>query len=114
MRVRIDAEDAAELQGSAVPAPVQIEAPRVGIDLDGDAVRRAGDEHLFHIHLIAFAVAKKPPGHVPEDGGEWIGSRAYEALRLRLLVHPKLPMDAGDDKVEAAEHFVRVVQRAVR
>src|SRR5689334_4035418 len=44
VRVRVDAKHAAEFKPALVPAPVEIEPPRVRIDLDGNAVPRAGRE----------------------------------------------------------------------
>src|SRR6185369_12197461 len=41
MGIRIDAEQTAELEGAPVPAPVQLQAVRVVVDLHGDAVLRA-------------------------------------------------------------------------
>ncbi len=38
MGVGIDAEQTPQLQPAFAPAPVQIEPPRVGVDLDGDAM----------------------------------------------------------------------------
>ena len=37
MGIGIDAHHAAEFERPAVPAPIEVEPPRVGIDLDGDA-----------------------------------------------------------------------------
>ena len=41
VRVRIDAEHAAERKGCLVPAPIQVKAPRVGIYFHRDAVSGA-------------------------------------------------------------------------
>src|SRR4051795_7568737 len=39
--LRIDAQHAAELQRRSMPAPIQVEAPWMGVDLDDDVVPRA-------------------------------------------------------------------------
>jgi hypothetical protein len=44
--IRVDAHGAAELECPAMPTPVEIEAPWVGVDLDGDGVPRTGGKHL--------------------------------------------------------------------
>jgi hypothetical protein len=42
MRVGIDTEDATIIQSLLMPAPVKIEPPRIGVDLEGDSVLGAG------------------------------------------------------------------------
>ncbi len=37
-----------------MPAPIQVEAPRVGIDLDHDVVLGAGVQHLLDIDFVAW------------------------------------------------------------
>jgi hypothetical protein len=53
MSIGIDAEHAAQVQTALVPSPVEIEPPRVGVDLNGDAVIRARLENFLDIDLIA-------------------------------------------------------------
>src|SRR4051812_39903239 len=43
MRVGIDAHETSERERALVPAPVQIEPPRICIDLDSHAMRGAGE-----------------------------------------------------------------------
>jgi hypothetical protein len=40
--IRIDTHHAAKIKGGPLPAPIQVEPPGMGIDLDGDAVLGAG------------------------------------------------------------------------
>jgi hypothetical protein len=47
-------------------------------------------------------------------GDEWVGSCAHEAFGLSLPVEAELPVDAADYEIEAAQHVVRIVERAVR
>ena len=42
MRIRIDAHGTAQSQGTAMPAPIKIEPPRIGIDFNRDAMLGAG------------------------------------------------------------------------
>src|SRR5438105_1242961 len=113
MRIRIDAHHAAEIEGAAVPAPVQIEPPRVGVDLHGNPVLRTGGEDRLDIHFITGAAQKLPPGHVAEDGGERILDRTDYALRLRLAVELETAVHACDHKIKAGQNVVRVVEGAV-
>ena len=54
MGIGIDADDTAVIEGSLVPAPIEIiKPPRMSIDLDGDAVFRAGFEDLLDVDLVS-------------------------------------------------------------
>ncbi len=53
MRVRVDAHHAAKIERALMPAPVQIEPPRIGIDLDGDAMSGARGKDFLDIDLVA-------------------------------------------------------------
>jgi hypothetical protein len=114
MGVGVDAHEAAELEGRFMPAPVKIEPPRIGIDLDRDPVLGACRKHLFDVNVVAGAAQQLPPSHMPEDGGIRIGYCADDALGLRCAVHLETAVHARDDKVERLQDLVRVVESAVR
>ncbi|HKU52387.1 MAG TPA: hypothetical protein VJQ25_07970, partial [Nitrospira sp.] len=61
MGVGIDAEQTPQVKTAFAPAPVQIEPPRDGIELDGDAVLGAGCKDLLHVHFVAGASQQLPP-----------------------------------------------------
>src|SRR3954469_19787471 len=68
VRVRIDAEHAAELKGGLVPAPIQIEPPWMSVDLDNDVVFGAGTQHFLDIDFVAWPSLELAAGHVSDDG----------------------------------------------
>ena len=104
VRIRIDAEDAAIFERFLMPSPVKVEPPRMRVDLDGDAVLRAGLEYLVDLDLIAGAPLQLASGHMPDDCRMRILDRSQDALGLFLF-----------RQLEAAmEDVVRIVQRAVR
>ena len=74
----------------------------------------AGGQHALDVQVIARAAQQLPAGHVTNHGDEWVGGCAHEAFGLRLPVEAELPVDAADDEIEAAQHVVRIVERAVR
>ena len=82
VRVGIDAEHAAKLETALIPPPVEIKPPGVRVDLDRDAMLRAGLQDLLDIDLIARPPQKLSAGHVAEDGHEGIAHRAQDALGL--------------------------------
>ena len=75
MSIGIDAEHAAELEAALIPSPVKIKPPRVRVDLDRDAVLRAGLQDFFDIDLIAGPTQELTPGHMPKDRHEGVFDR---------------------------------------
>ena len=61
MGVGVDAHQAAEAQGRFMPAPVKIEPPWVGIDLDRDAVLGTRRKHLLDVDVVAGAASNCRP-----------------------------------------------------
>src|SRR3954469_7892492 len=53
VRVGVDAEHAPEVKRALVPAPVQIQPPRVSVDLNSDSVLGAGTEHRLNVNVVA-------------------------------------------------------------
>lgn len=72
VRVRVNAHDAAQFQCATVPAPVKIEAPWIGVDLDPDAILRARLQYALDVHLVPWPTQQLPTRHVAQDGGVWI------------------------------------------
>ena len=62
VRVRIDAEHAAELKGGLVPAPIQIEPPWMSVDLDNDVMLGAGTQHFVDVDFVAWPPLQLAPG----------------------------------------------------
>src|SRR5689334_15474775 len=113
MGIGVNAELAPELDPAAQPPPVEIEPPRVAIDLDRDAVLGAGGQHALYVQVIARPAEQLPACHVADHGDEWVRGRAHEAFGLRLPIEAELTVDAADDEIKAAQHVVRIVERAI-
>src|SRR5262249_53252798 len=109
----IDAERAAERESALVPAPVEVEAPGVAVDLDRHAMLGTGGEHLLDIDLVAGTAQQLAPRHMAEDGGERTGDGANDACGLRLGIEPEIAVDARHNEIEARQHLVRIIERAV-
>ena len=80
--VGIDAEQASQLQPARAPAPVEIETPRVGVDLDGNAVFGAGLQDLLHVHFVAGTSQQLPSRDMAEDCGARVGNGSDDAFGL--------------------------------
>jgi hypothetical protein len=65
MGVRIDAEHTTQLKAALAPAPLQIEPPRVGVDLDGDAGQGRADQ----THPQSHRQPRTPPFSATSPGG---------------------------------------------
>ena len=101
MGVGVDAHHAAEVERALMPAPIQIEPPRIGVDLDGDAVLGTGGENFFHIDLVAGPAQELTPRHVAKDSGVRIGDRADDSSGLFFAVHLEAAVHARDHEIEA-------------
>jgi hypothetical protein len=44
-----------------MPAPIELQPVRVGVDLDGDAMRRAGFEDLINLDIVGDRRSSKRP-----------------------------------------------------
>src|SRR4051794_14205113 len=97
-----------------MPAPIQIEPPRIGIDLDGDAVARACLKDGFNIELISRPPQKLPAGHMSENRGVRVRHGSDDAPGLLLRIETEAAVNAGHDEVETREHIVGIVERAIR
>jgi hypothetical protein len=96
-----------------MPAPVEIELPRMGVDFNGNTVLSAGSQNLVDVDLISRAALELPPGHVAENSRIVILDRLEDTLGLFLFGHFEAAMNADDDKIKVAQHAVRVVERTV-
>src|SRR4051794_9725411 len=85
MSVRIDAEDAAMIECLLMPAPVEVESPRMCIDFDSDAVFRTRFEDFVDVEIITGPAQQLATGHVPDDCRLRISDRFNDTLRLLLL-----------------------------
>src|SRR6185312_6315796 len=70
-------------------------------------------QHLLDVDFVAWTALELAPGHVADDRGEGIGDRPQQTIGLRLPVHLEPAMDAGDHEIEAGQHVLRIIQRAV-
>src|SRR5829696_10035505 len=70
--VRVDAEYAAEFEGSPVPPPVHVEPVRVRIDFDSDPVLGAGPEDRVNVDLVARSAQQHAARQVAENRREGI------------------------------------------
>jgi hypothetical protein len=113
MRIRIDAHYAAEVQSGLVPPPIEIETPRMGVDLNSDVVRCAGAQHLFDVDFVSGAALELASGHVSDDRRITIGDCSQKPLGLCFPIELEAAVDAGDHEIKPVEDIVRIVQGAV-
>src|ERR1044071_10418037 len=102
MSIGIDAEAATQFQSAAQPPPIEVEPPRIAVDLNGNPVLGAGDQNALDINLVTGTAQQLPAGHVADDANEWIGGRSYETLGLCFPVKPELAVNAADNEVKTA------------
>lgn len=54
MCIRTDAHHAAEFERRLVPAPIEVETPWMGVDLDGDVMLGACAQHFLDVNFVAW------------------------------------------------------------
>ena len=113
MRIGIDAHHAAQLEGAGMPAPIEVEPPGVGIDLDRNPMLRTCSQNLLDIHVITRTPEQLASGHVSEDRGAGIGHGAQDAFGLRLAGKAETAVHARHDEIEPRQHFLVIVEGAV-
>jgi len=122
VRVGVDGEQAAGLDGQAQQPPGRVAAFRTAVDLDRDAVITAGCEHRLGIEgrlgpapatFGPAAPGQQPAGAVPEHIHVRAGHRGHHPVGHRLGGHPQAGMRARDDHVELAEQVLTLIQRAI-
>jgi hypothetical protein len=102
VRVRIDAQPASQFERAAEPSPIQVEPPRIRVQLDGDVVARASLEDGLDIELVSGPSQKLSA--VSKDGGVGICDRVHDAPRLFLGIEPKAAVNARERKSNARAH----------
>ena len=96
-----------------MPTPVEIQPPRMGIDLYGHPVPCAGAQYRFDIDVIARTAHQLTSGHMAQDRGAWVRDRAEQAGGLLFLFQLEATMNTRDDEIEPTKNFVGVVEGAV-
>src|SRR3954453_16553738 len=109
MGIGVNAGLAPELDPAPQPPPVEIEPPRVAVDLDCDTVLGAGGQHALDVQVIARATQQLPSSHVTNHSDESVRGCAPETFGLPLPVEAELPVDAADYEIKAAQHVVGIV-----
>ena len=113
MRVRVHRDEDPEVARPPGVDGAEVQALRVGVDLDRRALPLGGPEDRLEVDVVRLPLADQAPRRVGEDAHVRVrrgGAEAFGHLRPRLL-EPR--MHRADHEVEPGQHLVRVVQRAV-
>ena len=94
-------------------APVEIQPPGIGVDLDANPQFRRSVDHRVVVDGISFPGQQKPPGGMAEHRHIGILHRPDQPAGGLIPGHAKLTVDAGDDQIEGRQHFIRKIERAV-
>src|SRR6266576_2509362 len=113
MSIRIYAHCAAKLQGRLMPAPIEVEAPGVGIDLYGDTVLGTCAKDFLDVYVVTRPAQQLPAGDVTQDGGTWVCNGSHDPIRLLVAAELEPAMDARDHEIEARQHVVPIIQQTV-
>src|SRR6478672_3466916 len=114
MGIWIDAHHASGFERLSMPTPVQIQAPRICVDLDCNAVLCARSQDFFYIDFVAWPSQELATGHMAKDRGTRIRYGRKDAFGLLRAAELEPAVHARNDKLKAGKDFVWIVQRAVR
>src|SRR5438105_6519590 len=96
-----------------MPAPIKIQTPWVGVNLNGNTTLRTGSEYHLNVNVVARPPQQLPAGHMPKNSDEGIGDSAQDAFGLLLSTLPKPAVNARDDEVKAKHNVVGIVERPI-
>ena len=98
--VGVDAEYAAEVERALVPPPVQIQPPRVSVNLNSDSVLGAA-RAPFNVNVVACPTQQLPTRHVSKDRRVRVRNCPEQALGLDLSVQLEAAVDTRHHEIEA-------------
>jgi hypothetical protein len=124
VRVGVDGELAAQVDGEGEQPQRRIQPLGPGVDLHRGAVLDARGEHRLGVEgalrprplassLPLLAGDQQPAGAVPEDVGVRVRDRGQHPLGHRRGVRAQVGVHAGDDDVQPPEQLVGLVEAAV-
>ena len=110
MRIRVYAHHASDFERVAMPTPVQIQTPRIGIDLDCNAMLCACSQNFFDFNVIAWTPQELATSHMAKDRGTRVGYGCKDAFGLFFPAELESAVDTGHDKIESGKDLVWVIQ----
>ncbi len=113
MRVGVDHVQGACLHGHPDQRVREIETLGVSVDLEQHPMVARGGDDLLEVDRRRLALSDPAAGRVRQRVDPRIGDRRQDTLRHRLLAHPELRVDGGEDVVELLERAVVEVELAV-
>src|SRR5579875_1396113 len=100
MGVGIDGDLDAFLARPVEIAPVQVEARRVGVDLNTDPMLGRSVDYGVEVDRIAFSAQEQAPGGMTDDIDVGMGDGAQYASGLLLLGEIELAVDRGYNEIQ--------------
>ena len=96
-----------------MPTPVQIQAPRIGVDLDCNAVLCTRTKDFLDVDVVAWTPQELAAGHMAKDRGTRIGYRSKDAFGLLFPAELEPAVHARHNKIKGGKNLVGVIQRAI-
>lgn len=113
MRVGVDHVQGACLHRHPDQRVREIEALGVGVDLEQHPMVARGGDDLREIDRRRLALSDQAAGRMRQRVDPRMGDRGEDTLRHRLLAHPELRVDGGEDVVELLQRLVVEIELAV-
>ncbi len=95
------------------PAPVHVQTPRAGVELDDGAGFRGGIDHGSHVHIVSRALQQQPSREMSQHGDVRILNGSNDALRHLRLGQIEDVVHGGDHIIELAHNLVTEIEAAI-
>jgi len=111
--VGVDTDQCSLIAGHTTVNVAQVQARRVGVDLQTDPVLPSGFDHLLQVNLIGCSSREQAPGGMSQDIdiGVLQGTTDSQGHLLAGKIEPAV--NRSNDKIEARKNFIAEIQFAL-
>ena len=98
--VGVDAAEDSEVSGLVPPAPIEIEAPWVGIEFNPGPSSGCSIENLRNVQGVGFPIEEEATRRMAQTGDIFILHGVDDAIGHLFFVRAESGMNGGDDVIE--------------
>lgn len=110
--IGVNAAKDSEIAGLVPPAPVEVEAPGVGVEFDPSAVGGRGRKNFRKVDGVGLALEQEAAGGVAEAGDVGVFDGANDTIGHFLFIGGEAGVDGSDDVIQFLEERVGKIKLA--